>query len=649
MDKTRELEKHSEQFMHNEVKPWIPPPDIFRDNQRLKYHQCVGISWMQQREIEGAEYTRGGILMDEAGLGKTIQMLTLCKINPCIDRTVQGNTIVHPTLIVCPTMLINTWIDESVKWFGGTGLRISKYYGPQRCNVDIDELMNQNDIIITSYSCVCKDWDKEISDFIPAPSDDSPRLTYRKGSLFRRWFGRIILDEAHNIRNMSSLKSRATTALLGTRLWCVTATPIFNRIDDLYPIFSFLGISPFVHDKQQWKNTIVRKIESSPERGFSVLFSYLTPITLRRTKSVLELPLMHHIDVFIDFSDIERDFYDSLYLYAQSKVKVLLGIIEKMKRIRTGLQINDDSDDIMNSHRTSSTILTLILRLRQACVSPLLVINSMIRLQESKSITEAMGKLKETNVECELCLSNQRSYELIPCKHECCEECYSKMKRKIVCPICRVKVVDLVEIPKSKQPIDNDQLVYDRDSFIGAKIDWIIHHLSTHNEKSIIASQWTAALDILEQKICNIKYIRLDGRTNPQKRHEIIRDFQSNDSIRLCILSLGSTSEGITMTAATVVYHLDLWWNDSVEYQMSNRIHRIGQENNVSIYHIYANNTIESCVKKMKDMKALISAVTFDESLPQSDMGWINDVRLMFNLDDHENQLQRCKRPKIEL
>jgi SNF2 family DNA or RNA helicase len=353
----------------------------------------------------------------------------------------------------------------------------------------------------------------------------------------------------------------------------------------------------------------------------------------------------------------------------------------------------DSGDNRLNSAHTC--LLTLILRLRQACCSPKMVIDSMKRLQQQQQqkkkrtegregkeeesdeddsddedgegfgvedVKNAIKRLKfytgEENKdefkECTVCLDNDATHSAIPCAHTLCEDCWEKLlvSGELKCPVCRRSVKQyqpvvqtltaLNEILEDKELIEHaeENVMKCFEASSSTKIKKALEIMASEpDHKFLIVSQWTKALDAMEQALAGlnpkIKYVRVDGQVTPAKRYDIISEFQNpENNIRLCLVSLSASSEGVTMTEATRVIHLDPWWNDAKDYQMSNRIHRIGQKKDVKIYRLLAKNTIEDKVMNLRNKKKMITDVAFGDKKVQETMNWANNVKLMFSLNE---------------
>jgi non-specific serine/threonine protein kinase len=144
-----------------------------------------------------------------------------------------------------------------------------------------------------------------------------------------------------------------------------------------------------------------------------------------------------------------------------------------------------------------------------------------------------------------------------------------------------------------------------------------LDELLEENHSTLIFSQFTSFLDLLEHdlKKHGITYLRLDGSTPVVKRKKLISQFQDSAGPSVFLLSLKAGGQGLNLTKASYVFHLDPWWNPAVENQASDRAHRIGQKKKVTITRILMRHTIEEKMMELKKKKlALYKAVMEDAS-----------------------------------
>ena len=99
-----------------------------------------------------------------------------------------------------------------------------------------------------------------------------------------------------------------------------------------------------------------------------------------------------------------------------------------------------------------------------------------------------------------------------------------------------------------------------------------------------------------------LQYHLLEGSTPKKQRADMVESFQKDDVPVFCI-SLKAGGTGLNLTAADIVIHYDPWWNTAVENQASDRAHRIGQKNVVSVYRLIMKDTIEERILNLQQSK----------------------------------------------
>jgi DNA repair protein RAD5 len=343
----------------------------------------------------------GGILADEMGLGKTIEMLSLIHSNKpeSVAPTVNGTgssvnslprllkftsgTITAPytTLVVAPTSLLTQWENEAMKASKPGTMKVLVYYGNDKA-VDLRSLCCSGiatavpNIIITSYGVVRSEYAQICSD---------RGINSAQWGLFSVEFFRVILDEAHYIKNRGSKTARACYELKGVHRWVLTGTPIVNRLEDLFSLVRFLKVEPW-SNFSFWKTFITMPFESKDfVRSLNVVQTVLEPLVLRRTKTMktpdgealVPLPPRTIMIEEVELSKQEREIYD--YIFTRAK--------------RT---FNDNvaAGTLLKSY---TTIFAQILRLRQTCCHPVLTRNQTIVAEEedAAAASEDAGGFKD--------------------------------------------------------------------------------------------------------------------------------------------------------------------------------------------------------------------------------------------------------------
>ncbi|OAV97593.1 hypothetical protein PTTG_01908 [Puccinia triticina 1-1 BBBD Race 1] len=306
----------------------------------LMPHQVIGTAWMIKQE---KSKNMGGILGDEMGLGKTIQMIATMVKNRSTDPKIKG------TLILAPLALLTQWKEEIAER-STCDLSVLIYHSSAKV-ADRKKVSNY-DVVITTLDTLRGDWyDDEVEE---VDSTKKPRGLYKI-----EWY-RVVIDEAQIIRNRKSKKSRAVCALKSIYRWCLTGTPIFNTLWDIYPYLRFLRIRPY-NDHHRFRDHITVNEKKRPNLATSRAQAVLGTCMLRRQKNskldgkpLIVLPPKHEEDVWLDMSPDEREIYEMLEKHAQQKFNVFL---------RRGTVL-----------KNFACILVLLLRLRQACGHPSLAI-----------------------------------------------------------------------------------------------------------------------------------------------------------------------------------------------------------------------------------------------------------------------------------
>ncbi len=182
----------------------------------------------------------------------------------------------------------------------------------------------------------------------------------------------------------------------------------------------------------------------------------------------------------------------------------------------------------------------------------------------------------------------------------------------------QAKIIALTAIMKLRQLCVSPRLItadFKTGKDHSPKMSFLIDQLQAlydEGHSALVFSQFTRGLDLLEADIQAMKlpFYRLDGSTPTQKRKTLVKAFQNSETPSVFLLSLKAGGQGLNLTKASYVFHLDPWWNPAVENQASDRAHRIGQKRNVSITRILMRHTIEEKMMLLKQKKsALYEAV----------------------------------------
>jgi DNA repair protein RAD5 len=617
----------------------------------------------------------GGVLADEMGLGKTIEMLSLIhthrtelpqemssEIAKPLPRLQRSSTAVesapYTTLVVAPMSLLAQWQSESEKASKEGTLKVMMYYGSEKA-VNLQKLCsasngaNAPNVIITSYGTI-------LSEFNQVAAQDGNRGSH--GGIFSLNYFRIILDEAHSIKNRQSKTAKACYELCATHRWVLTGTPIVNRLEDLFSLVRFLKVEPW-SNFSFWKTFITVPFESGDFiRALDVVQTVLEPLVLRRTKdmktpdgkALVPLPT-RTIDVEkIILSQDERDVYDHIFLRAKSVFNA-----------------NAEAGTLLKSY---TTIFAQILRLRQSCCHPVLTrhanivadeedaslacdlangladdmdLSSLIERFTAQGSEQDVNKFgahvlkqiqEEAGSECPICSEEPMIEQAVTgCWHSACKECllnyiaHQRDKNEVPrCFNCRepINARDVFEVVRHDHVEEVTEHAFKAEETVpptsqsprislrrigltgSAKTQALLTHLksirrTTKSAKSVVFSQFTSFLDLIEPALIrdHIPFLRFDGTLSQKQRAHILTEFTSSPKPYILLLSLRAGGVGLNLTCAQNVFMMDPWWSFAVEAQAIDRVHRMGQEKEVKVVRFVVEGSIEEKMLRIQERK----------------------------------------------
>ncbi len=172
----------------------------------------------------------------------------------------------------------------------------------------------------------------------------------------------------------------------------------------------------------------------------------------------------------------------------------------------------------------------------------------------------------------------------------------------------QAKIIVLSALTKLRQICLCPTLLSDNLDDSSPKIDFLIERLNlliNEDHSALVFSQFTSFLNIVEERISTegLPFVRLDGSTPVKKRKEIVKTFQDSKEKCIFLLSLKAGGQGLNLTKASYIFHLDPWWNPAVEMQATDRAHRIGQTQKVNVIRLLMRHSIEEKISLLKQRK----------------------------------------------
>ncbi|RSH87961.1 uncharacterized protein EHS24_000484 [Apiotrichum porosum] len=601
----------------------------FADGMRLMPHQVRGTRWMRERE-SGRKY--GGILADDMGLGKTVQ--TLARIVEGRHTPAEKKVYKGGTLIIAPLAVMEQWATE-VRTKTKTGLlKVTTHHGPKRTT---SEDLEKFDVVITTFQVLSSEFgslEKSIqananavsdSDDSDSDSDSPPRKgkgkgkgkkkatkAVRRAALFDVKWLRVVIDEAQNIKNHKTAAAKSAVELRAKYRWCLTGTPIQNNVEELYSLFKFLRARP-LDNWQTFRSRVSSEVKAG-RTGVAMkrLHIILKAIMLRRTKDatingkpILNLPERRVEVVECTFDAEERQFYDAL-------------------EQRTALTFNKflRNGSAMSNY---TSVLSMLLRLRQACDHPALVTKALAYDVDALENSQADQADELADLLSGLGVASEKK----------CEICFVVLddQKLSMCPECN-------EIAVKAKGGDCDPVLPPSSAKIRKLLELLsdIDERSDSTEKTIVFSQFTSFLDLVEPFLvqAKIKYVRYDGTLTADQRAVVLEKIRTKKETRVILISFKAGSTGLNLTCCNNVVLMDMWWNPALEDQAFDRAHRLGQKLDVNIHKLTIGQTVEDRILALQTQKRELAQAALNGSSVKNMKLTMADIMKLFQRSSDE-------------
>ncbi|XP_059048235.1 transcription termination factor 2 [Achroia grisella] len=589
-------------------------------------HQLHALAWLRWRETQRP---CGGILADDMGLGKTITMISLILSDKedSIDNDYDDNEeygekgttkmCAGGTLVVCPASLLQQWAAEVAKHCAAHSLHLCQHHGAARATMP--HRLAAHDLVLTTYNILQRDHEK-------------------KGVLMKVSWRRVILDEAHIVRNHKAATSMAVCGLRAARRWCLTGTPIHNRDLDLYALLKFLRCTPF-DDLTMWKKWIDNKSQGGQER----LNTVMRCILLRRTKQQLQqrgqlncLPTRTAHECLVTLTQPEMNVYQKVLVFSKTLFAQFLHQRAEKNADAHGFLPPENDSEYAKMHKKmialqgakpvkSHEILVLLLRLRQVCchcglIAAMLDEESTEDIQQDPAGQDLLAELSKLSLEDSKSKSGSKT-EQEEEEKEGPEESTSVAEaiRSVLSP--NNPVFDLTRLSSKIQGVMD---CLNKNVFVNK------------GEKAVVVSQWTSVLRLVERELqrVRVRSVTLSGSVAVAARAALVDALNSPRSdVRVMLLSLCAGGVGLNLCGANHLLLLDPHWNPQLEEQAQDRIYRVGQQKPVHIYKFMCVDTVEHTIKKLQQAKLELAdnMLTGARNNNASKLT-IEDLKMLFNM-----------------
>ncbi|KAG9232866.1 SNF2 family N-terminal domain-containing protein [Amylocarpus encephaloides] len=622
----------------------------------LYHHQLLAAAWMLGRETGGVK-PFGGLLADSMGLGKTIEMLACMVAN----QYVEGNhsQSCKATLIVLPSAVIDQWENEIKEHAGKTFKHVIRY----RKVAKYQEFQLESvDIVLASYTDIMKQF--------AYPPEAEKGIVKQMG--YNAWFEssgciqgilhkidwyRIVLDEAHLIKNVESRTSTACQNLRSVLRWCLTGTPLQNGIEEVYPYLKFMRAN-YTMDFPTFQKKVCNIDKPECRDRIRALLSICM---MRRTMgdTILGRPIVNLPDPSTNLRKID---------FSQEESVIYRITEDRFRGIMNTFHAKGDKI------RTYGMFMVQLLRLRQCTGHPYMLERVIKECWTQEDVAKAREKLTAlgTTASEKFCartkiwveeaqaqgagnnalggfgkglmghsFSMEMAFETLDifcivcsdmateplrsgCGHIFCKSCHDDLcltQLEAATPKGKGKgkkdrgPIKKSTIPKNSKGLDfnNYEPFTPYSTWITASDDNPEFPITSSAKITALKAELLQAFekDPLEKVVVFVQFkllARIIGRLcneegwpflyftsdiDLEQRSRSVEIFKSDPSVRILLSGLKCGGVGLNLTCASRCISMDLWWNHSIEMQAFSRIFRIGQKKRANFTRIVVKGSVD--------------------------------------------------------
>ncbi|KAL8713493.1 MAG: hypothetical protein Q9220_002355 [cf. Caloplaca sp. 1 TL-2023] len=339
-----------------------------------------------------ANYTgiRGGILAEEMGLGKTVEIIGLICLHQrrkdCqakeIDSAPRRQS--HATLIITPPSILSQWKSELEAL--APGLKVTTYEGLRAEDPDDGGIcitkFTSHDIVLTTYSVLAR----EIHYAGHVPDRNfryTKRYERRLSPLTQIEWWRVVLDEAQMVESGVSNAAKVAELIPRRNAWCVSGTPVKKNSQDLLGLLIFLRFPPYCYSAKLWA-----RLTTERKDVFKQIFGNLALRHVKeQIKDDIQLPPQRRVIITVPFTQIEEQNY--LNLYNQ--------MCDECDLDANGAPLSENWDP--DAASTIEKMRTWLLRLRQTCLHAEVGVRNRKALGKGKNPLRTVDEVLEVMTE----------------------------------------------------------------------------------------------------------------------------------------------------------------------------------------------------------------------------------------------------------
>ncbi|KAL2079540.1 hypothetical protein ACEWY4_025284 [Coilia grayii] len=521
-------------------------------NRYLRDYQREGVKFIFDNYMK----SRGCILGDDMGLGKTVQVISflaavLRKTGTWEDaeknvphfllsqKSAEKNKVKKVYLIIAPLSLLYNWKEELDTW---GYFKVAIVHGVEKRDELARVKKGRCEIALTTY--------------------ETFRLSLDEFNSIN--WAAVIVDEAHKIKNWKSQITKAMKKMRCKVRVGLTGTILQNNLEELYCVMDWaipwcLGgfrqfkknfADPIEHGQ---KHSVTKRTLAVGRQAVQALAQRLSGKFLRRTKALIsnQLPAKDDRVVYCSLTEFQQAVYISVL---ESDDVVLL--------MRSGQSCTCGSKEPRKKccYKTNSKGI----RVRDLYFSYLTILRKVANHVALLQSTEGTSKKQEQFIS------------------SVCEKVFQKFPEF-------VKRFKGAFFEAMSDPMYSGKM---------RVLQKLLRHFLQRKDKVLLFSLSTKLLDVLESYCMaeGLEYLRLDGTTKAKERMSIVKEFNGSKNINLCLVSTMAGGLGLNFVGANVVILFDPTWNPANDLQAIDRVYRIGQCRDVTVFRLISLGTVEEVI-----------------------------------------------------
>ncbi|KAK5664175.1 hypothetical protein OQA88_391 [Cercophora sp. LCS_1] len=533
---------------------------------KIKDHQIDGVRFMWNHVVVESSVRQGCLLAHEMGLGKTMQVITLLVViaeaaaskDPAVYNQIPEQLRESKTLVLCPSGLVNNWVDEFLLWAPegllGPMFKIDATVPTANREDMVAEWANNGGILIIGYAL--------FTDLINQDNETSEALHTRPHI--------VIADEAHTLKNPTTQRHRAAQGFTTMSRIALTGSPLTKNVMDYYSMINWVAPN-YLADIAEFIAQFGKPISEG-------LYADSDSAAKRRSRKLLQVlkdivsPKVHRRDVRVLEATLpgKKEFIITLCL-TDAQMATYGEYLEALK-----------SPGIGTGTGGMATAWSLVSVLSLLLAHPVIMRN----IIQSKSKMKKKRKGTQQNE-----TDHDKGLDLIP----------PDLLKGALATLNSLK--------------DIDNLMYSN------KLRVLLHILDECRkvgDKVLVFSQNIPVLDyigdVLKRQKRNFK--RLDGNTAVHERQANIKDFNDDPNSEVYLISTRAGGVGLNIYGANRVVLFDFKYTPAEEQQAIGRAYRIGQQKQVYVYWLTVGGTFEDAIHNNAIFKTQLASRVVDKKNP---------------------------------